>query len=96
MTHPTAPRPIGPDAVTVLGSHWSAEQPWSGLDFTRAELRTNYNDYRLRVPWLHPEDKARGMTWEDDGSFYAVRPKLARDRFVQVEGVWMVERGARE
>lgn len=32
-------QPIGPKTVTVLGSIWNKNDPWAGLDFSRAILR---------------------------------------------------------
>ena len=90
-------QPIGPDTVTVLSHRWKASDPWGGLDFTRAELRTgsiwSANDYHLNVPWCHPadQDAAWGTAAYVPDCWYRVRPRRKAWRFVQVDGVWMVD-----
>ena len=95
--------PIGPKTVTVNGGRWTAKSNWRGLYLDRAELlhKSLWNalgmpgdDYHLRVPWLHPDD-AHYADDPDSWAFYRVRPKRDRDRFVRVDGVWMVEEGDR-
>lgn len=75
---------------SVLGSSWRGKNsPWAGLDFTRAIARSKntlaiaffgedaWHDPHLDVPFLHPEDAARGARWEDDQCWYRVRPPYA-------------------
>jgi hypothetical protein len=101
--HQTTPayQPIGPATVTVLGSIWPANAPWSGLDFTRAKLCNTSIwggdcDYHLRVPWCHPDDQ--DSTWGtaayQEDCWYRIRPRRESWRFVQVAGVWMVAEAA--
>lgn len=88
--------PIGPKTVTVLGSHWPATWPWSGFDWSRAELRSgsiwSNDDYHLGVPWMHPDDFAHGGWDGDDDAIYRVRLKRGWKSFVQVNGAWMVSK----
>lgn len=78
--------PVSPETVTVLGYRVKATDPmWAGLDFDRAEPRQQNAallaiagpheglDVHLSVPFLHPEDKARGA--KHDGCAYRVRPR---------------------
>lgn len=82
--------PVAPETVTVLGSRWKASDPaWRGLDFTKAEVRTQStimvaffgedapHDLHLRVPFCHPNDQPDG--WEN-GLFYRVRPRAEAGR----------------
>lgn len=78
--------PVSTDTVTVLGSRWKADAPaWRGLDFTRAIVRTQNTlslalfgpdeklyDLHLDVPFMHPDDQARG---DDEWLKYRVRPR---------------------
>jgi hypothetical protein len=78
---------VSPETVTVLGYRVKESDPrWRGLNFDRAEPRTqnslmlvaigphDFEDVHLNVPFVHPEDKARGV--KDDGCRYRVRPKI--------------------
>jgi hypothetical protein len=78
--------PVTADNTTVLGHRVKATSPmWAGLDFDGAEPRQQNSailaiagpheglDVHLSVPFLHPEDKARGM--KHDGCMYRVRPR---------------------
>jgi hypothetical protein len=82
--------PIGPLTVTVLGSHWKPGPAWDGFCWERAVLRDDWEDYRLDVPWRHAEDG--WLPWHLCG-VYRLRLKRGWKRFVQVDGVWMVEKG---
>jgi len=77
--------------VTVLGSSWARKSsPWEGLlfDHPAVERRTQSTlmqaivgdaapyDLHLDVPFVHPQDAARGTTWEEDGCVYRVRPVI--------------------
>lgn len=82
--------PVAPETVTVLGYRVKPADPmWTGLDLDRAELRTQSTlmavmvgpkaapyDLHLNVPWIHPDDVANGMAWEDDECWYRVRPRM--------------------
>jgi hypothetical protein len=74
---------------TVLGTRWGPKAPWGGLlfDHPKAVARTTSTlmdvivgkeeatyDPHIDVPFLHPEDAARGEKWEDDEVMYRVRP----------------------
>jgi hypothetical protein len=74
---------------TVLGERWGAKAPWGGLlfDHPKAIARATSTlmcvivgeseapyDPHIDVPWLHPDDAARGDKWEDDECMYRVRP----------------------
>jgi hypothetical protein len=76
--------PVTPETVTVLGYRVRATKPmWTGLDFSRAELRSHASimllmcgedaplDLHLSVPWKHPDDPPD----EDDDCWYRVRPR---------------------
>jgi hypothetical protein len=96
--------PITPDVVEVMGSRWTYKtEAWHGLDFARAELRETSTlmewvcsgknvpkDYHLRTPFLHPRDV--GLGWDFAGCWYRVRPRRKRDKFVMVDGAWMLDR----
>lgn len=83
---------------TVLGDRWGAKSPWVGLDFTVAKPRTQSSlmlciaggdaprDIHLDVPFLHPEDAARGMEW--DGTVYRVRPQWEAGDRLWVREAW--------
>lgn len=62
----------------VLGSRWGKDAPWAGLDFDNAvpgcSSPFGNRDAHLKVPWVHPEDAARGITHEENGAIYRVRP----------------------
>jgi hypothetical protein len=74
---------------TVLGVRWGPKAPWGGLlfDHSKAVARTTSTlmdvivgkaeapyDPHINVPWIHPDDAARGFKWEDDQCMYRVRP----------------------
>lgn len=82
-------RLLTPHNCTVLGNRVTAKSPaWRGLlfDHPRCEIRTQSTlmlavvgddapyDLHLNVPFLHPDDAARGQEWEEDEIFYRVRP----------------------
>lgn len=85
----------------VLGTRWTHKSaPWQGLDFTRAVARTRntmavalvgddaWPDPHLDVPFLHPEDAARGGLWEDDELWYRVRPPFEVGDRLWVKETW--------
>lgn len=85
----------------VLGTRWTHKSaPWQGLDFTRAVARTRntmavalcgddaWPDPHLDVPFLHPEDAARGGLWEDDELWYRVRPPFEFGDRLWVKETW--------
>lgn len=87
------PLPLSPATVTVNSNRVTTDCPsWRGLDLTHAELREDSiwgpGDHHLRVPYAHPDDPARW--WK--GTFFRVRPRRRAWRFVQMDGVWMVEK----
>ncbi len=74
---------------TVLGTRWGFKAPWGGLlfDHPKAVARTTSTlmcvlvgeseapyDPHIDVPWIHPDDAARGGKLEDDECMYRVRP----------------------
>lgn len=76
-------------AWPVLGSSWAHKSaPWDGLLFghPRTEARNGY-DPHIAVPFLHPDDAARGATWDDDG-IYRVRPPYAVGDRLWVREAW--------
>lgn len=85
----------------VLGTRWTHKSaPWEGLDFSRAVARTRntmavalcgddaWPDPHLDVPFLHPEDAARGALWEDDELWYRVRPPFEVADRLWVKETW--------
>jgi len=85
----------------VLGSSWAHKSaPWSGLDFDRAIARTkntlamatcgddSWPDPHLDVPFLHPEDAARGARWEENQCWYRVRPPFEFGDRLWVKETW--------
>jgi hypothetical protein len=94
---PARTAPIGPNTVTVLGSHWRAGPSWEGFDWSRAKLRSwsirSFTDYHLAVPWAHANDRHEPV---DKWCVYRVRLKRGWRSFVQGEdGGWMVSTAAR-
>lgn len=81
--------PITADNVYINGNAYRAtDAAWLGLDFSRAIHA--FDDSGpipnvLRVPWVHPEDKARGF---DHGSIYRVRPRWPLAQFQKIDGQW--------
>jgi hypothetical protein len=95
--------PIDHTNVTVNGSKWRAKDPWDGLNFKRAEVREKSSlmvflfgeaeappDHHLRVPWMHPEDRAAMADDPDYWAYYRVRPVKKRARFEKKRGKWLV------
>jgi hypothetical protein len=97
----TVTAPIGSKTVTVCGEHWKESAPWGGFDWSKAEIRSDsiwYNgDYHLGVPWMHPEDQARGYASDPDWwGIYRVRLKRGWHSFVCISGEWRVSKAAPE
>lgn len=77
--------PVDPTTCTVLGARVKPNSPrWTGLRWNGEETVLTQStlmmvvcgadapyDLHLRVPWVHPEDEARGF---EADSFYRVRP----------------------
>ncbi len=92
---------IQPHDCTVNGSRVSKTSPaWLGLDLANAELReTSWmmefvskgrdvpNDHHLSVPFSFPGDDPSKY----EGCRYRVRPIRKRDKFVLVDGLWMLD-----
>jgi len=90
--------PIGPDTVTVDGSRWEPGPAWDGFGWHLAKPRKHSiwsaldlcdDDPHLLVPWRHADDQR--VRWENCGR-YRLRVRKPWDRFVCVDGTWMVER----
>lgn len=89
----------------VLGTRWTHKSaPWEGLDFSRAVARTRntmavalcgddaWPDPHLDVPFLHPDDAARGALWQDDELWYRVRPPFEVGDRLWVKETWRTHR----
>lgn len=86
----------------VLGSSWQHKSaPWEGLDFDRAVARDKstlavalfgsddaWPDPHIDVPFLHPDDAARGLTWDHDQCTYRVRPPFSVGDRLWVKETW--------
>ena len=84
--------PITADNVYINGDAYRAtDAAWLGIGFNEAELvsdgRVTISNV-LRVPWVHPEDRARGVA---DWARYRVRSRNPRARFTKVDNRWHVE-----
>lgn len=94
--------PIQPDNCTVNGRRLKAHSPaWRGLVMAKAELRETSSlmelvcagqnvpaDHHLSVPFCDPGEKSEDY----EGQKSRVRPSRKCDRFVLVDGVWMLDR----
>jgi hypothetical protein len=83
--------PIGPDTVDVLGSRWRPGRDWDGFRWELASVGVGIRGQHLRAPWLHPEDIKAGRQWRF-APIYRLRLKEPWQRFVKVDGLWMVEK----
>lgn len=101
-------RVVAPANCTVNGYRVRAANPaWKGLlfDHPECQLRTQstimqaiagadaHFDLHLDVPFLHPDDAARGRKWEDDECFYRVRPIVERGDRLWVREAFMYAGG---
>lgn len=86
-------RPVSPATCEVLGYKVSASSPaWSGLMFEHPSLFVT--GAKMHVPFLHPEDAARGIDWDE--AFYAVRPIYAPGDSVVVKETWNIFQFSRD
>lgn len=108
----TTREPVTPDNVTVLGSRVTPKSRalWDGLDLSRAVIREKSTimvycvgwddapaDPHLDVPWMHPDDQARGHDADPDSwCVYRVRPRRMRGflRFERGPDGWVIVRAA--
>ena len=83
--------PITADNVYINGNAYRAtDAAWLGLDFSRAiHARDDSGPIAnvLRVPWVHPEDRARGLL---DWSKYRLRPRDPLALFQKIDFRWML------
>ncbi len=98
--------PVSAANCTINGSRYKNTSPaWTGLDFSRAELRTQSTlelyilgqdaapyDLHLDVPWMHHEDRSRHFNDPQYWARYRVRPRRQKGaRFYRREdGQWML------
>lgn len=100
-------RVVSPSTCTVLGHNVRADSPmWAGLKLNspNVELRNQStimraivgqeapDDLHLNVPWIHPEDEARGLQW-DGHCFYRVRPIIEPGDLCWVREAWQAFSG---
>lgn len=84
-------RLVTPGTCEVLGSRVTAKNPaWAGLKFDRAEARsrcpmTGVARSHLGVPWVHPEDEAKGM---EADAIYRVDPVIQPGDRLWVKETW--------
>lgn len=88
---------VGPQTVTVLGSHWPSGPLWSGFDWSRAIVLEgsiwSNDDYHLAVPWAHFLDRKAFGYDPDIFGIYRLRLKRGWRSFVRAEdGTWLVSR----
>lgn len=98
--------PVSAANCTVNGIRYKNNSPiWIGLDFVRAELRTQSTvmlyavgqdkapyDLHLSVPWMHPEVRPTLGADPDTWVRYRVKPRREKGaRFYQRDdGQWML------
>lgn len=93
MTEMTAP--IGPKTARVNRAHWKESYPWAGLKFALAEIchRSIWgDDYHLRVPWMHPDDRDAMADDPEWWAYYRIRPKRGWRSFVKIGDIWHVSK----